>query len=487
MNPLKIQTNAEGSFVTYKLEGQESLDQMTMGMLRNNRIKGLLPLDYSQIDSERWIKYDITSMMSLRKYISGMMTRKKALDLLSQVTDLFLLVEDYMIDASFIILDANYVFANAATGELGIICLPLSGFVGKVTIKEFVGSIMRSGQFNSRENCDYVTKLLNFANGSGFSITGLKQLLDELIHESVQRTEHRNPNEMISGGMSAFEDVSGQMAVTVESVANMVSHMPKDNFSNGIPPADRVTASGYETKPLKEKKGFFKKKKKKEIQSNTVVPSPVGGMSVPGMEIPGMAVPGQKEVVRMPDQGMTLAKQMPNQPLSSEKAPLIQKSVSVDKSKSEIPISSEQDLSGIASQINGKRPMTTISSKPEWSISPDFETKVGISDGTIMLNVEMDPPAVLRRLRNRETTVIENGELVIGKDRNSVDYCISDNSTISRVHAKIIRREKQYFIKDNNSMNHTYVNDRQVLGGQEVMIENGDRIRLSDEEFIFSL
>lgn len=479
MNPLKMQTNAEGSFITYKLGQQESLDRMTMGMIRNNRIKGLLPLNFSQIDSERWIKYEITSMVPLQTYLSGVLTRKKTLNLFSQVADTFLLVEDYMIDASFIILDSKFVYVNAVTGEIGIICLPLSGFVGNVTLKDFVGNITRTVQFDSRENCDYVAKILNFTNSSGFSITGLKKLLDELVSESVQRIQRKNPDGvMMGGGMTPFEEVNGQMAVTVESVAGMVSNpIPQMNAEpqgireNGnIPPVGGMSTRGgivstvQEQKAPKEKKGLFGKKKKKE-QPNV------------GMAIPGMSVPGMKE-----NRSMTAPQTAMKAAIAPAPGPILS-----PNGNPGISVPDEQDLSGIASQINGKRPMTTISSKPEWSISPDFETKVGISDGTIMLNVEMDPPAVLRRLRNRETTVIENGELVIGKDRNSVDYCISDNSTISRVHAKIIRREKQYFIKDNNSMNHTYVNDRQVLGGQEVMIENGDRIRLSDEEFIFSL
>ena len=115
MNPLQIQTNAQGSFVTYKLEHQESLDRMTMGMLTNNKIKGMIPIDYSQIDSERWIKYDITSMQPLQSYLSGILTRKKALGIFSQIVNTFLLAEDYMIDASFIILDINNIYINAGT------------------------------------------------------------------------------------------------------------------------------------------------------------------------------------------------------------------------------------------------------------------------------------------------------------------------------------------------------------------------------------
>ena len=54
---------------------------------------------------------------------------------------------------------------------------------------------------------------------------------------------------------------------------------------------------------------------------------------------------------------------------------------------------------------------------------------------------------------------------MIGKASSGVDYCIRDNTTISRVHAKILRHGTQYFIQDNDSMNPTYVDGRQVMNG----------------------
>ncbi len=235
MNPLQIQTNAQGSFVTYKLEHQESLDRMTMGMLTNNKIKGMIPIDYSQIDSERWIKYDITSMQPLQSYLSGILTRKKALGIFSQIVNTFLLAEDYMIDASFIILDINNIYINAGTEELGIICLPVSGFVSNVTLQDLAANITRRGQFNSRENCDYVTKILNFVNGSQFSIAGFKDLLDELTRDSVQRIQRENMDHDMTGeAESALEEVNGQMAVAVESVADMVGQNTGNQRQQGI-------------------------------------------------------------------------------------------------------------------------------------------------------------------------------------------------------------------------------------------------------------
>lgn len=441
MNPLQIQTNAQGSFVTYKLEHQESLDRMTMGMLTNNKIKGMIPIDYSQIDSERWIKYDITSMQPLQSYLSGILTRKKALGIFSQIVNTFLLAEDYMIDASFIILDINNIYINAGTEELGIICLPVSGFVSNVTLQDLAANITRCGQFNSRENCDYVTKILNFVNGSQFSIAGFKDLLDELTRDSVQRIQRENMDHDMTGeAESALEEVNGQMAVAVESVADMVGQNTGNQRQQGIWIGDGKGGSSSaggaappvsKEKQKKEKKGLFGKKKKKAKKEQKVKPLS-GGVDNNGMMIPGMDSLQEQKLLE------------PSKPTEKPSAGAVSPPPGRPVMKPAVP----PDLSGIASQINMGQPRITNSvDKPEWSISQDLGSGVGVSDNTIMLKLEEEATAVLCRVRTGEEKVVDKGELVMGKASSGVDYCIRDNTTISRVHAKILRHGTQYFIQ----------------------------------------
>ena len=66
-----------------------------------------------------------------------------------------------------------------------------------------------------------------------------------------------------------------------------------------------------------------------------------------------------------------------------------------------------------------------------------------------------------------------------------MNYCIGGNSTVSRSHAQIIKRNQMYFVKDLNSTNHTYVNGEYVMPGKEIQIFDGDVLMLSDEEFEF--
>lgn len=490
MNPLNIQNTSQGTVVTYKLGPGEKLDRMTMGMLRNNHIQGLVPIQYSQVDAERWIKYEVHAMIPLQAYLSGGLNRKKALTLFNQVVDTFILAEDYMIDAAFIILNPNYVFVNAFTGKIGIICLPVTGFVGDVTLREFLIRITGRGQFDPNENCDYVMKIRNFVSGAGFSIPQLKKMLEELTGESVQRSYREESVD----SKDTYAEAGGQIAVTVESVGQVVNQgttavngigVGKPVYSGDLyGKKNQGSESGQQEPELeqrtkekrgKEKKGLFGRKKKKK-EKKTVNES----VSIPGMEIPGMDIPG----VDMSQQTETSASSVAGTVVRGEKMlPAAENSESGVELGNTLPV--RDSLSGISDLIIGKSEASHSVNKPEWKVSSDYEG-VAISDATVYLNANRNgSPAVLKRIRTGETVTIEKEELVLGKDVNSVDYCVSGNSTVSRVHARIIKRNNQYFVIDHNSMNHTYVNNMQITAGIEIPLQSGCSIRLSDEEFQF--
>lgn len=89
------------------------------------------------------------------------------------------------------------------------------------------------------------------------------------------------------------------------------------------------------------------------------------------------------------------------------------------------------------------------------------------------------------RKRNNEKISINKPEFLIGKERRRVDYCISDNNSISRAHAKIKVRAGRCYIADLGSTNCTYVNGVKLSPNQEVILSKGDKIKISDEEFEF--
>lgn len=106
-------------------------------------------------------------------------------------------------------------------------------------------------------------------------------------------------------------------------------------------------------------------------------------------------------------------------------------------------------------------------------------------EGTVLLR-QPEVTAKLRRMRTDEMIVIGGSDFEIGKDAGA-DYCVKDNKAVSRHHAVICRTGMAYAIRDKNSTNHTYVNGRMLKEGRPETLQDGDVIRLADEEFQFLL
>ncbi|MGM9617016.1 trypsin-like peptidase domain-containing protein [Butyricicoccus sp.] len=108
----------------------------------------------------------------------------------------------------------------------------------------------------------------------------------------------------------------------------------------------------------------------------------------------------------------------------------------------------------------------------------------GASETTVLTS---KPYATLTRKSNNETIQVAAAEFVIGKERRKVTYCISDNTSISRTHAKIVNSAGTISLVDMNSKNGTFVNGIKCTPNASVVLKNGDIIVLSDEEFTFRM
>lgn len=93
-------------------------------------------------------------------------------------------------------------------------------------------------------------------------------------------------------------------------------------------------------------------------------------------------------------------------------------------------------------------------------------------------------PSIVRT-RTGEKIEIDKPLFCIGKSANGVDYQVTDNSSISRRHAYIVKVNGLYYLRDNKSTNHTYIDGKMIKSGTDVPLVDGNIFKLADEEFTF--
>lgn len=126
-----------------------------------------------------------------------------------------------------------------------------------------------------------------------------------------------------------------------------------------------------------------------------------------------------------------------------------------------------------------QRPMTPPAPKAEAA----GETTV-LNQGageTTVLSKKISGGKLVRK-SNGEVVEINSEHFVIGRERKNVNYCISNNTSISRSHAKILVKNGATYIVDMGTANGTFVNGVKAEPRHEIQLNNGDKIMLADEE-----
>lgn len=445
------------TFLTYMADIGE-FDEFSMKMLENNQIEGILPFSYIQENRKKKIRFSITSYETLDSYIRRPLSLSKILNIIESVARSALEVEEYMLYMNGIVLDPAYMYTEIGTGKTRLLYLPLKN-TENIDVFGFLRKLLGTIQYETPENAVCILKISNDINSG--KINGLEQLL-----KAVREAE--------SGGEKT-KTVKAEVPAVHKVIMERTDPVREPEAIPSVPVIQSPAKPEEENTKEKGKKSFGlfggekkEKDKPKKKKQDVKIASP--GFAIPGMEpaVPVQAVTDKVEIqvsaeIKDGKKGFSgFKKKVKNEPVSG-----IRKE-SVVKNASPIIIP-EYEVKEERKLDFGK----TIISQPddEVTVVEGWEEKANQSISYIL------------RRANGQKMYLEQDITKIGRESAYVDFYIGDNLQIGRSHAEIIRRGQNFFIKDNNSKNHTYVNGKMVIGDELVQLRTGDIITLANEIF----
>ena len=128
----------------------------------------------------------------------------------------------------------------------------------------------------------------------------------------------------------------------------------------------------------------------------------------------------------------------------------------------------------------GRKCQTADKTSESSRIHIDYGETVVLSAGTVS-----GPASLVSKEPGELATIYLNEDLtVIGKLETACDAVIS-LPTVSRIHAKIRKKEENYFLSDMNSRNGTSVNGRLLRPDEEYQLEPEDEVDFAQARYIF--
>ena len=130
-------------------------------------------------------------------------------------------------------------------------------------------------------------------------------------------------------------------------------------------------------------------------------------------------------------------------------------------------------------------PMENKTEMPKTQPTPDVPPMTGVPPMMGGNPFDEIPMPYFVRVKTGEKIRLDKDEFKIGHKAKIVDYAVSDNSAISRVHCIITKKNGVCFIKDNKSTNGTFLNGEELKEGEEKFLTNNAVVILGDEEFVY--
>lgn len=92
----------------------------------------------------------------------------------------------------------------------------------------------------------------------------------------------------------------------------------------------------------------------------------------------------------------------------------------------------------------------------------------------------------LTRKKTGENIKINSPSFIIGKEQAKVNYCVSNNTNVSRTHVRLTSRGGVTYVTDLGSTNGTTLNGVRLIPNKETALSVGDKITLGDEDFVYN-
>ena len=114
------------------------------------------------------------------------------------------------------------------------------------------------------------------------------------------------------------------------------------------------------------------------------------------------------------------------------------------------------------------------------------EVSEGFGETMVLSSGAVKGPATLvsREPGELATIYLDQDITVIGKLKTAADAVINV-PTVSRIHAKIRRRDGEYYLTDLNSRNGTSVNGQMLKTGEDYFLKDEDEVDFAQARYIF--
>ena len=534
--------------VSYSLDISDVIDAKVYDMSRSGSMPEMAPCDMQENAGVRVFNYQIDDKKPLAEILRQEMNKKEILTLLYNILHALEMFGKNMVSLSYVARDEQCVFVSPETYDVCFIVAPVQKEVTDLNeVRAFVKSVIVDARYSENDNDNYVARLINCANMRGtFSNSDMKNEVKAMLAEAgidaaeIDRMKELSTNTPKGGNSHILRGESPKVSrlEVMRNNARMNGYaqpmgpngqMPNGMPSMGMPPMGPNGPMGSNGQmPNGQVPNGMPPMGMPPMGPNDPIPNgPMGSNGMPPVDVPPMEEPIKPEVAGAQPQGDKTENDEAVEAEAQDAKPEVVEPVVTEpqdvKPEPAEPVETQpQEIKPIPPMQgnpfggNPIPPMPQAQPMPQMQPVPPMPQMQPVPPMPQMQSVppmpQMQPvppmpqtppmpqaqpvqgnpfdgaPApYFLRVKTGERISLDKAEFKIGHKARLVDYAITDNSAISRVHCVITKRNGVCFISDNKSTNGTFVNGEELKAGEEKFLTNNAIVILGDEELVYHI
>lgn len=497
----QYETLGNSSYLVASFAGGQEIVNYQLQMLTNNEIKNIIKANKRQKNDDIIISYNITSKISLGQIDSrSKITKLGLINIIEGALAALEDIEEYQLVSSGIVFDEEYIYVNSSTYEPSFVYLPCTiDDNGIEPLKQLLLSLIMGSKVEMT-NDNFVQALLEVLNNMALTTDDLRKLCTKYKAAPRQtagsksqqpKVEQQQPANTV---LKTAPDTIAPVNIPPSAPQNTIPQIPVGPQEKTIPAEEPQKAKKEKVKAEKEnnpKKNVFLilqlafigvvtalsftgilNNEDGSINFTYLLGILIGVGCVDFVVYREMFVNNKKDDKKEEASKTQKTGVVPT--ATPKKAPMAMpgKEIPVQPNYNEIPQYVPQSVPQAAYV------------PPRSSEQFNTEAREFEADDTVVLDDD-NATARLEFYENGVVTKIklDKDTVTVGKLSSQCDFAINSNK-ISKIHAEFIVRGKEYFVKDCNSTNGTYINGstQRITSNIEYQIYDGYRITLANVE-----
>lgn len=497
------------------LPGAEIINYQ-LEMAAENRIEHVLPVKKQTKNGNIVVYYNITSKIALSQILERKkLNRREILRLLEGAVAAIRDAGEYQLPQTGLLMEAEYIFVDPATCDPAFVFLPVSDPSAK-SLRELVIDLVMQGKVEM-SNDNFIQKLLEAVNAEPLSFDGLEQCIADF--KEKKETVQNIVNHRETPVMKKMEPVPAPVP-TPAPVSIPAAEMKNEPEMHGRIPA--VPERKNIGNPKKEKKEKKQKKNSGAKWIKMLLPQVLllalvaaaylsglffdeaGGINTTNLGALGGCIllvefvlyrenfVNKKDGSETEEKGKKAGKKTkaPKAPKNSKvpKAPKAPKAPAMPlpadpipevRKAEDIPFPVPEKIPEMKKfEIPREIPISVPAYAPREEEDGETEIWTGEENG-ISVCLEYWENGMVSRIP------LDKPSILLGRLSGQVDFAVS-NPKVGKIHAEIIQREGNVYIKDLSSKNGVYINGNptRISSNAEYLLNLNDRFKLADSEFI---